>query len=99
MTQTDILFWGLGLVWGAAIGLFYFWGLWRTLLVIQKRSRPKLWLGLSYALRTVVALTGFWVVMRKDLTAFFFTLGGFFFVRFFLTRRLGVMERGQGHAD
>ena len=99
MTRTDILFWGLGLVWGAAIGLFYFWGLWRTLLLIQRKSRPRLWLGLSYALRTAVALAGFWIVMRQDLIAFFFTLGGFFFMRLILTRKLGSVERSGRHAN
>lgn len=90
----DTLFWGLGLVWGVAIGLFYFWGLWRTVVLVQGKPRPKLWLVLSFTIRTVVALAGFWVVIRKDLIAFFFALGGFFLMRVVLTRMLGRVEKG-----
>ena len=83
---------GLSFLWGGALGLFYFGGLWWTVQSLPRRSHPKLWLGLSFSIRTLCTLSGFWVMLKKDLPSFFITLGTFFLVRFFLTRKLGLVK-------
>jgi len=92
MTWNELLRWGTAAAWGLAIGGFYFYGLWWTLRRIPARTRPGLWLGISYAVRLTVAMLGFWLVIRKDIVSFFFTLGAFFLMRVVLTRRLAGSE-------
>jgi F1F0 ATPase subunit 2 len=88
MTWSDFLRWTTAAAWGLAVGGFYFYGLWWTLRKAPSRTNPKLWLGISYAVRLTVALVGFWLVLQKDVVSFFFTLGAFFLMRVLLTRRL-----------
>jgi F1F0 ATPase subunit 2 len=99
MTQNEILLCGIAFFWGAGIGLFYFWGLWWTLNFLQQIACPKLWLVLSFAIRTLIALVGFWVVIRIDLPAFFFTFVGFFLMRLVLIRKLRDTGKKEKHAN
>ena len=94
----DMTLWGLAFLWGAALGFFYFGGLWLTLKAITRKSRPKRWLAISYAVRLAGALAGFWLVIQKDPGAFLFTFLAFFLVRIILTRTLGHKSGGKPHA-
>lgn len=94
----DVTLWGLAFLWGAALGLFYFGGLWLTLKAIPRKSRPKRWLWVSYAVRLSGALAGFWLVVRNDPGAFLFTFPAFFLVRIILTRVLGHKNGRKPHA-
>jgi F1F0 ATPase subunit 2 len=93
MKNTDLVFCFGALLWGIVLGIFYFGGLWWTVRSLPRTTRPRLQLGLSYVLRTSVALLGFWLILRKDLMAFFLTFVAFFLVRLVLTRRIGNAER------
>ena len=99
MTGSEMLYWVFASAWGAALGLFYFGGLWYTLQTLPKRTRPRLWIGLSYLFRMLIILAGFWLVMKKDLKAFFFTLAAFFLMRFILTRKIGKAKGDTDHAN
>lgn len=82
----------VALVMGTALGLFYFGGLWWTLKGIHKRSRPFVFLGLSYLFRTGFCLVGFWVVLQRGILALIISLIAFALVRFFLTRKIGSIN-------
>ena len=85
--KIEIFYCGLALVWGLALGLFYFGGLWWTLRIFTKKARPRLWFGLSFLIRTFVVMLFFWITVEKDIIAFFITFVGFFLMRFFLGTR------------
>ena len=93
MTPTDLLFWVLSSIWGAGLGLLYFGGLYWTLRSLPGKPHPAARLGLSFILRTLIALFGFWLIIQKDVCAFFFTIGSFFLMRLYLTRKLGAAGR------
>jgi F1F0 ATPase subunit 2 len=99
MTPNELIIRVSAIFLGAFIGLFYFWGLWRTLLIIKRMNRPKLLLLSSYGIRTIIALLAFWFILRRDRIAFFFAFGGFIIMRFILTRKLGGIEGREKHAD
>ncbi len=86
MTASDVLGWVLSAAWGSALGGFYFYGLWWSLGRISRVRRPRRWLAVGFAVRLGIALLGFWLVIRRDPTSFFFTLGAFFLARLVLTR-------------
>jgi F1F0 ATPase subunit 2 len=88
MTWSDALWWAAATGWGLVIGGFYFYGLWWTLRKLPGKKRPGLWLGISYAVRTTLAMLGFWLAIRNGVVPFFFSVGGFFLMRGVLTRRL-----------
>ncbi|MBW2707878.1 MAG: ATP synthase subunit I [Deltaproteobacteria bacterium] len=94
----DVTLWALAFLWGAALGLFYFGGLWLTLKTMVRERQPKRRLLISYAVRLTGALAGFWLVVRKDPVAFLFTLLAFFLIRIILTRILGRKNGGEHHA-
>ncbi|MCB2148079.1 MAG: ATP synthase subunit I [Deltaproteobacteria bacterium] len=98
MTVEAILLGSACLLWGAFLGLFYFGGLWMTLKTTLGKPRPEYRLAASLIVRLAVALAGFWLVMRMELSLFFFTLAGFFLVRIVLTRVLGRGNGGRYHA-
>lgn len=77
---------------GTTLGLFYFGGLWWTLKGIHQRSRPFVFLALSYLLRTGFCLVGFWIVLRQGIFALIISLIAFALVRFFLTRKIGLVN-------
>lgn len=85
----DIIFWGLAFLWGGILGFFYFGGLWVTLRLLKRTNRPKFWLGVSYIGRVLVALIGFWLIVRKSPGAFLLSFIAFLLARTILTRILG----------
>ncbi len=78
---------------GMALGLFYFRALWATVKRMHAAHRPVLLLLGSYAVRTLVVLVGFYVVLGgyggghwERLVS---SLIGFLVVRQIMVRRLG----------
>lgn len=98
MTFPDLMLLGLALGWGALLGVFYFGGLWWTLTVFRRRSRPGVFLALSFAVRTLVALLGFWLMLQKGVPPMLVTVGGFFLARFAVTRKVAPRKGKEEHA-
>ena len=96
--KTEIFYCGLALLWGLALGLFYFGGLWWTLRIFIQKDRPKLWFGLSFLIRIFVVMLFFWIIIEKNIGAFFISFAGFFLMRFFLIRKLGMVRKGKTYA-
>ncbi len=98
MMKIEIFYYGLALVWGLALGLFYFGGLWWTLRIFTQKARARLWFGLSFLIRAFVVMLFFWIIVEKNIGAFFITFAGFFLMRFFLIRKLGIARKGKVYA-
>ena len=98
MTFPDLMLLGLAFGWGALLGVFYFGGLWWTLTVFRQRSRPGVFLVLSFVVRTLLVLLCFWLMLQKGVPPFLVTIGGFFLARFAVTRKVGVRKGEQEHA-
>ncbi len=86
MTSAEVFFAGLALLWGALVGLFYFGGLYWTLRRLSGKAAPRSFLGISYLVRTGVALLAFWLMLQRDVVGFLMTGVGFFLARFLVTR-------------
>jgi len=96
--KIEIFYYGLALLWGLVLGLFYFGGLWWTLRIFTQKARPRLWFGLSFLIRAFVVMLSFRIIVEKDVIAFFITFVGFLLMRFFLTHKLGMVRKGKAHA-
>ena len=96
--RVDFSLWILAFLWGIFLGVFYFGGLWLTVSALPRKKRPKRWLAVSYVLRLAGALAGFWIIIYKGGSAFFFTLAAFFLVRVTLTRVLIPKNGEKDHA-
>lgn len=73
---------------GAAVGLFYFCGLWWTVRRLPGRKRPGAFLLLSLLVRVAVALPLFYLIMDGRWERLLAGVLGFMVVRIFLVRRL-----------
>ncbi len=78
---------------GAALGLFYFSGLWWTVQRVSRAKSPPLWLMASFTVRAGVCLLGFYMIMGdgpvKLLSAFLgFLLARMVMVRFLRPRKM-----------
>ncbi|MFC1868946.1 ATP synthase subunit I [Thermodesulfobacteriota bacterium] len=98
MEKIDLAFFLLASLWGFILGLFYFGGLWWTLKVVAQKRRVKSFLLLSFFIRTVIALLGFWIIMRQALLPFLCTFAAFLLVRIIITRKLGLSKKGDEYA-
>ena len=84
----------LGWLWavlgGAALGLFYYAGLWFTLRRLPEQAHPALWVFGSFTLRLAVSMAGFYAILGSDrnLTRLGLALLAFIMARVLLTRRL-----------
>jgi F1F0 ATPase subunit 2 len=74
---------------GAAIGGVYFAGLWETIRRLPDVEKPVRRMALSYALRTTLALSGFYFVMQGEWERLAVAMVGFLLMRELLLRRLG----------
>ncbi|MGD9300815.1 MAG: ATP synthase subunit I [Desulfobacterales bacterium] len=77
-------------VFGAGVGLgaFYFLGLWWTVRRLPTVRVPALWTVVSFVVRSVVALGGFYLVMAGGWQNLLACLAGFTLIRLWLVRRL-----------
>lgn len=86
--MTDGL-WAIGvLVWGALLGLMYFGGLWLTLRRLTEVKHQTVWVLGSLAIRNVLAVVGFFPVVRQGWQYALICLAGFILVRFIWVRRI-----------
>ncbi len=74
---------------GVVIGVFYFGGLWWTTQQVPHRRSPALWLLGSFALRTILAVMGFYLVMQGRPERLLVCLFGFWIARLVCVRTLG----------
>jgi F1F0 ATPase subunit 2 len=66
---------------GAAIGIFYFGGLWWTVQRLPRTSSPGLWVLGSFGVRSCAGVAGFYFIMGDDWVKLMAGLAGFFLVR------------------
>jgi len=76
----------LALVAGALLGAVFFAGLWWTVIRAVASKRPAAWFLGSLVLRTLIALTGFYMVARNDWRRLVACLVGFVLARMIVTR-------------
>ena len=74
---------------GIALGGVYLAGRWETVPKLPDAEKPVRRMALSFALRTALALTGFYLVMQGDWQRLAAALVGFLLMREILLRRLG----------
>ena len=88
--MSEWLGWLLAVLGGAALGLFYYAGLWFTLRRLPEQAHPALWVFGSFTLRLAVSMAGFYVILGPDrnLSRLGLALLAFIVARVLLTRRL-----------
>ena len=74
---------------GAAIGGVYFAGLWETIRRLPDVEKPLRRMAVSYALRTTLALSGFYFVMQGEWERLAAAMVGFLLMRELILRRFG----------
>lgn len=89
----------LGALWGTALGLLYFGGLWLTVRRVHKVAKPRLLLLLSFALRAFAAVSCFLLILQKGPVLFCAAVLFFFLFRFLITGLLGRPEKERVHAN
>lgn len=72
---------------GAALGAFYFLGLWWTVRRLDSRN-PAALLLLSFLLRTAVVIGGFYLIMDGRWELLLTALGGFIAARVVIVRQM-----------
>jgi F1F0 ATPase subunit 2 len=84
---------------GAALGCFYFMGLWWTVKRLPSARKPVLLNTGSFLLRMAVALTGFYLILEGGWNMMTASLLGFIAVRVLLVRRLGPEGSDSGKSE
>jgi F1F0 ATPase subunit 2 len=85
----DMLILLLPLLGGISLGAIFFGGLWWTVQRGLSSGQPALWFFLSLLLRIVIALSGFYFLMRGDWRRLLVCLLGFILARFCIMRLTG----------
>jgi F1F0 ATPase subunit 2 len=80
----------LALLAGMLLGALFFGGLWWTVRKGISAKSPALWFGLSFLLRTGIALGGFYLVGGSDWKRLLWCLAGFIVARLIVTRLTGI---------
>jgi len=75
---------------GLLLGAIFFVGLWLTVLYGISARQPALWFGLSFLLRAVIALSGFYFVASADWKRLLVCLSGFIIARIIVIRLTGI---------
>ncbi len=83
----------LNFVAGAALGFFYFGGLWLTVRQLAKRDQPLLLMAISFIGRLALTLLGFYLVAGGHWERLLIAIGGFFLARLLLVKRLGNIKQ------
>lgn len=82
----------LALATGVLLGVMFFGGLWWTVRKGVSSERPALWFLGSLLLRTIITLTGFYLVARGDWQRLLMCLLGFVIARPIVTRLTRPVE-------
>jgi F1F0 ATPase subunit 2 len=88
----------LGLLLGAALGLFYCGGLWLTVKKISVTGNPHRFLLWSAVFRLGCTFLVLFFAARSNILIFILMLIGFLGVRYFVVRRVANVSRRQNHA-
>ncbi len=89
----------LALLAGLLLGAIFFGGLWWTVARGIGSNQPALWFGLSFLLRTGIALAGFYVASGSDWRRLLACLLGFVVARAIMIRLAkALMARESRHA-
>lgn len=83
----------LALVGGLAVGIAYYGGLWWTVNRVGTVRRPGLLFGISFFLRTALALGGLFLFTRLHWLLIAAYMTTFVVARVYLTRRWGLEPR------
>ena len=95
MVMTDIIIYCVAALWGLILGLFYFGGLYHTIKLAAGKRTIKSIFFLSFLIRTILVLAGFWLILRYGLRPFVISFILFVVTRFIMTKKLGPKsERG-----
>jgi len=73
---------------GAIVGLFYFGGLWLTLNKLTGSRQWGLWLGVSFLVRSTMAVAAFWLLAAGDWRRILALAAGFTLVRFLRVKQM-----------
>jgi len=73
---------------GSVLGLFYFGGLWLTVRRLPSSKRPGMLMLGSFAVRLLITLCGFLLVMDGNWERILACMAGFLAARFVITRML-----------
>lgn len=95
MTKIDIAIYCAALLWGLILSVFYFGGLYQTLKFAAGRKKIKSILLMSFIIRTVILLAGFWFILKYDFYSFIISFIAFVITRFIITRKLGLGVEGR----
>ncbi len=89
----------IGCLWGMSLGIAYFGGLWVTVRLVPKISKPKLFMLSSFILRMAILLAGIWLVLQVGPLAFAATLGAILLVRFVMIQIASRPQKEVMHAN
>lgn len=84
----------IALAGGMAVGVFFFGGLWLSVQMLPRTSRPALWFVVSFGMRSAAALGGFYWIAGQRWLPWLVCLLGFLLSRSILVRqaRAGMMR-------
>jgi F1F0 ATPase subunit 2 len=85
----EVIYLGLALLGGMALGAFYFGGLWYTIRQIPTSTRPGILLIASMIVRVVVVLGAFILIMDGSWQRLLACVVGFILMRQLLIKRWG----------
>jgi F1F0 ATPase subunit 2 len=66
---------------GLLLGVFFFGGLWWTVMKLSTIRSPAILFIVSFLVRTAVVMAGFYVLLMQGLPHLFIALGGYFVAR------------------
>ena len=89
MTKIDIVMYCIAAVWGIILSVFYFGGLYQTLKIAAGSQKIKSILLISFLIRTVLVLAGFWFILKFNMNSFIISFIAFIITRFIITKKLG----------
>jgi F1F0 ATPase subunit 2 len=87
--MNEILVLALAMISGIVLGVFYFGGLWLTLLHLSRSRQPALLTVSSFLGRSAVCLFCFYLVASNGWGGLVSSLAGFTLMKLALTHRLG----------
>jgi F1F0 ATPase subunit 2 len=87
--MTDAVYLLISLAAGIILGIFYFHGLWQTVLHLPDSKRPVWSMSWSYVARVAIVMAGFYFMMEGHLERLAMAMAGFILARQILVRRLG----------
>lgn len=86
----------LSLAFGAALGFFYFYGLWLTLRRLSSSKQPALLSLGSFLGRSAICILGFYLILGSGLEALISGLVGFILAKVILIKSLALEGRSNG---